>query len=152
MNRATILGHVGSNPEVRYTGNGTAVANIRIATNEKWKDKAGVEQERTEWHSVIAWAKLAELIGENVTKGQEILVEGRLQTREWTNKDGVVGKTTEIVADSARWFAKRERKNAAPAPGDQHVPPAGRREQISPPPGLDTRPAAPAPQNEDIPF
>ncbi len=164
MNRAQLLGHVGSAPEVRYTGAGMAVGNFRMATNERWKDKAGEEQERTEWHSVVVWGKLAELVGENVPKGCEVFVEGRIQTREWTDKENIKRYTVEIVAENLRWFGKRERAGAAPAPTDAHAPPAGRKQGDAPefrggmgpargepsPESFGPPPAGPS--GEDIPF
>lgn len=99
LNRATLIGNACKPPEVRYTASGTAVASLSIATNEKWKDKSGEWVEKAEFHNVTFWGKLADIVGEYVTKGQQIFVEGRLQTRKWQDKDGNDRYTTEIVAE-----------------------------------------------------
>lgn len=98
MNKVILVGNLGSDPEVRYTPQGTAVANFRIATNESWTDKAGQKQERTEWHRIVAWGKLGELCGEYLQKGRQAYIEGKLQTRDWVNKENVKQFSTEIVA------------------------------------------------------
>ncbi|AKU92154.1 Single-stranded DNA-binding protein [Vulgatibacter incomptus] len=96
----TLLGNLGADPEIRYTPGGQAVANFRLATTDSWADKgSGQKQERTEWHRVVVWGKLAELCGEYLKKGRQCYVEGRLQTREWQDKDGQKRFTTEIVAN-----------------------------------------------------
>src|SRR6266516_522133 len=102
VNKVILIGNLGKDPEVRYTPNGLAVANITIATTEAWKDKqSGENQERTEWHRVVFYSRLAEIAGEYLRKGSKIFIEGRLQTRKWqdktTNQDRY---TTEIIADS----------------------------------------------------
>lgn len=98
LNRATILGNLGKDPEVRYTPEGTAVANVSVATTEKWKDKSGDQKEKTEWHRVNFYGKTAEAVGEYLKKGSRVYVEGRLTTRKWTDKAGVDHYTTEINA------------------------------------------------------
>ena len=93
-----IDGNLGRDPEIRYTPSGMAVANFTIATSEKWKDKqSGEMQERTEWHRIVAWGRLGEICGEYLSKGRQVYIEGRLQTRQW-EKDGVTRYTTEVVA------------------------------------------------------
>ena len=99
VNKVILVGNLGRDPEVRYTPSGQAVANFTVATNEAWTDKAGQKQERTEWHRVVVWGKSAENCGEYLSKGRQVFVEGRLQTREWTNKEGAKQYTTEIVAN-----------------------------------------------------
>jgi single-strand DNA-binding protein len=106
LNKAMIIGHLGRDPEVRYTEGGDAVANLAIATSESWKDKSGEKQERTEWHRVTAWGKLAEICGEHLKKGSQVYVEGKLQTRKYTDKDGVEKYTTEIRADQMRMLGR----------------------------------------------
>ena len=96
LNKVQIIGNLGKDPEVKYTASGTAVANFSIATNERFKDKAGEWQDRTEWHNIVVWQKLAEIAGEYLKKGGKVYVEGRLQTRSW-EKDGQTKYTTEIV-------------------------------------------------------
>lgn len=95
VNRVTLLGNVGKDPEVKYAQSGDAVANVSIATTEKWKDKEGNKQESTEWHRLVFWGKLAEIVGEYVKKGSPIYVEGKLKTRKW-QRDGVDIYTTEV--------------------------------------------------------
>lgn len=102
VNKVILIGNLGRDPEVRYTPNGLAVANLTIATSEVWKDKqSGENQERTEWHRVVMYQRLAEIAGEYLRKGSKIFIEGRLQTRKWQDKNtGQDRYTTEIIADS----------------------------------------------------
>jgi single-strand DNA-binding protein len=100
LNRAQVIGNLGKDPEVRYTQSGTAVASFSIATSEKWKNKNGEDEERTEWHNITLWGKLAEIAGEYLTKGKQVYIEGKLQTRKWQDRDGVDRYTTEIVGHS----------------------------------------------------
>jgi single-strand DNA-binding protein len=100
VNLVIIVGNLGQDPEVRYTPSGDAVANLSVATSESWKDKnTGEKQERTEWHRIVAFRKLAEIMGEYLKKGSKVYIEGKLQTRKWQDKNGVERYTTEIVAD-----------------------------------------------------
>ncbi len=110
VNKVFLIGRLGSNPEVRYTSNGTAVAHFNLATNDTWTDKNGQKQERTEWHRVIAWTKLGELCGQYLSKGRQVFVEGRLQTRDWTDKDGTKRYTTEIVAQNIQFLGRENDK------------------------------------------
>ncbi|HAR43610.1 MAG TPA: single-stranded DNA-binding protein, partial [Bdellovibrionales bacterium] len=87
VNKVILVGRLGQNPEVRYTPSGAAVANFSVATNESWMDKSGQKQERTEWHRVVVWGKLADLCKQYLAKGRQVYVEGRLQTRQWQDKD-----------------------------------------------------------------
>src|SRR5690554_263767 len=99
INKVILIGNLGSDPDTRYMPNGTAVANVSLATSDSWKDKdTGQLQERTEWHRVVFFGKLAEIVGQYLRKGSKIYVEGRLQTREW-EKDGIKRYTTEVVVD-----------------------------------------------------
>lgn len=99
VNKVILIGNVGGDPETRYMPNGNAVSNLTLATTDSWKDKqTGQQQERTEWHRVVFFGRLAEIVGEYVRKGSKLYIEGRLQTREW-EKDGVKRYTTEIVVD-----------------------------------------------------
>ncbi|MCB1830565.1 MAG: single-stranded DNA-binding protein [Chromatiaceae bacterium] len=108
VNKVILIGNVGKDPEVRYMPNGNAVANLTLATSESWKDKAtGETQERTEWHRVIFFRRLGEIVGEYVKKGSKIYVEGRLQTRKWQGQDGQDRYTTEIVADQMQMLDSR---------------------------------------------
>lgn len=98
VNKAIIVGNLGDDPEIRYSTNGDAIANLSVATSESWKDKNGEKQERTEWHRISAFGKLAEIIGEYLSKGSKVYIEGKIQTRKWQDKDGVDRYTTEIIA------------------------------------------------------
>lgn len=99
VNKVIILGNLGRDPETRYTTGGDAVTNLNIATSEQWKDKSGEKQERTEWHRVVLFGRQAEIASEYLKKGRSVYIEGRLQTRKYTDKDGVEKYSTEIVAD-----------------------------------------------------
>ena len=99
VNKVILIGNLGRDPEIRYTKSGTAVANLNLATTDSWKDPQGDRQERTEWHRVVAWDKLAEISKEYLSKGRQVYIEGRLQTRSWEDKDGNKRYTTEIRAD-----------------------------------------------------
>jgi single-strand DNA-binding protein len=99
VNKVILVGNLGKDPEVRYMPNGEAVCNFSIATTDSWKDKAGEKQERTEWHNIVMYRKLAEIAGEYLKKGSPVYVEGRLQTRKWQTKEGQDRYTTEIISD-----------------------------------------------------
>ena len=99
MNKAILVGNLGRDAELRYTPGGAAVATLNLATTEVWNDKGGQRQEKTEWHRIVLWGKQAESLQEYLTKGKQIYVEGRLQTRQWDDKDGNKKYTTEIKAD-----------------------------------------------------
>lgn len=114
VNKVILIGHLGADPEVRYTASGSPVANFRIATTDTWTDKNGQKQERTEWHRIVAWGKLGELAGEYLSKGRQVYVEGRLQTRQWDDRDGNKKYTTEIVATQVTFLGAR---GDAPAGG-----------------------------------
>ena len=108
VNKAIILGTLGQDPDIRYTASGAAVANISIATNEQWKDKeSGEMQERTEWHRVVFFGRLAEIVGEYLRKGSQVYVEGRIQTRKWQDKEGRDRYTTEIVASEMQMLGSK---------------------------------------------
>lgn len=108
VNKAILVGHLGADPEMRYTQSGAGVCELRVATNETWNDKAGQRQERTEWHRVVVWGKLAELCSKFLSKGRLVYVEGRLRTRSWDDKDGNKRYTTEIVANDVQFLGGRE--------------------------------------------
>jgi single-strand DNA-binding protein len=99
LNRALLLGNVGKDPEVRYTASGKAVATFSLATSQRWKDQDGNDQEKTEWHRIVAWGRLGEICGEYLSKGKQVFVEGRIQSREWEDQDGNKRVTVEIVAN-----------------------------------------------------
>ncbi len=125
INKVLLIGRLGTNPEVRYTTNGGAVANFNLATNESWTDKAGQKQERTEWHKVVVWGKMAELCGQYLTKGRQAYVEGRLQTREWTDKEGGKRYTTEIVAQNVQFLGGAGERPSTGAAANDFAPTAG---------------------------
>ena len=109
VNKVTLIGNLGRDPEVRYTPNGAAVCNVSVATTRNWKDKSsGDKVEETEWHRVVFYDRLAEIAGEYLKKGRSVYVEGRLKTRKWQDKDGKDNYTTEIVADQMQLLGGRE--------------------------------------------
>jgi len=116
VNKVILMGNLGRDPEVRYMPNGEAVANFSIATTENWKDKSGVRQEKTEWHNIVMYRRLAEIAGEYLKKGRPVYVEGRLQTRKW-EKDGVTRYSTEIVADQMQMLGTGREGGSAPCEG-----------------------------------
>jgi len=105
VNKAILVGHLGRDPELRYTQSGQPVCNFTLATTEKWRDKSGEQQENTEWHKVVAWGKTGELCAKYLSKGRMVYVEGRIQTREWENKDGQKQRTTEINATTVQFLS-----------------------------------------------
>jgi single-strand DNA-binding protein len=112
VNKVILIGNLGKDPEVRYMPSGDAITNITLATTDSWKDKNGEKQERTEWHRVAFFSKLAEIAGEYLKKGSQVYVEGRLQTRKWQDKDGQDRYTTEIVADRMQMLGSRSGGNS----------------------------------------
>jgi single-strand DNA-binding protein len=131
VNKVILIGNLGRDPEVRYTQNGTAVANFTLATNEVWNDKSGARQEKTEWHRVVVWGKQAEIAREHLSKGKQVYIEGSIQTRQWDDREGNKRTTTEIKAQRlmmmGRADAGESRMNAAAPPpdaaGDEPGPP-----------------------------
>ena len=120
VNKVIVLGNLGKDPELRHLPNGDAVCNFSLATTESWKDKDGNKQDKTEWHNVVIFRKLAEIAGEYLKKGRPVYIEGRLQTRKWQDKEGKDRYTTEIVADQMQMLGSREEakevsKASAPA-------------------------------------
>ncbi|MCP4693246.1 MAG: single-stranded DNA-binding protein, partial [Desulfobacterales bacterium] len=99
LNKAILIGNLGKDPEVRYTASGLAVANFNIATSETWNNKNGEKETRTEWHRIVAFGRLGEICGEYLSRGKQIYIEGRIQTKEWEDRDGNRRWTTEIVAN-----------------------------------------------------
>ena len=112
VNKVILIGNLGKDPETRYMPSGDAICNITLATTDSWKDKSGEKQERTEWHRVAFFGKLAEIAGEYLKKGSQVYVEGRLQTRKWQDKEGQDRYTTEIVADKMQMLGGRGGGNA----------------------------------------
>ncbi len=108
INKVILIGNLGGDPELRYTGGGTAVCNFTVATNESYKDKDGNMVEKTEWHRVVAWGRLAEICGEYLKKGRQVFIEGSLQTDKWEDKDGNTRYTTEVKAREMQMLGSRE--------------------------------------------
>ena len=154
LNKVMLIGNLGKDPEVRYTPGGQAVANFTIATNESWTDKQGQKQERTEWHRIVVWGKVAELCGEYLSKGRQVYVEGRLQTREWNNKEGQKQYTTEVVANQVLFLSGGERGPGKSRGGggveDFGPPPPGMEESGGPSGGGGG--GAKSSGDDDIPF
>jgi single-strand DNA-binding protein len=138
VNKVLLIGHLGRDPELRYTPGGAAVANFSLATNEAWTDKAGVKQERTEWHRIVVWGKQAEIVGQYLQKGKQVFIEGSLSTREWNDRDGNKRQTTEVRALRVIMLGRGE--------GRAEGAGAGRGE----PTEIDL--GAPPPGEDDIPF
>ena len=122
LNMAQIIGHLGRDPDVRYTPEGTAIANLAVATNQTWKDKSGEKQERTEWHRVVLFGKVAEIAGEYLKKGSLVYLQGRLQTRKWQGDDGQDRYTTEIVAERMKMLGGKGERDTRAANGKPVAP------------------------------
>lgn len=120
VNKAILIGNLGKDPETRYMPNGDPVTTITLATTDTWKDKNGAKQEKTEWHRIIFYRKLAEIVGEYLKKGRSIYVEGRLETKKWTDKAGIERYTTQIVADTMQMLGSNP--NAKQDDNDQSTP------------------------------
>jgi len=135
---------LGNDPEVRYTPSGVAVANFSIATSEEWKDKdSGEKQERTEWHRIVAWRRLGEICGEYLSKGRQVYVEGRIQTRSWDDRDGNKRYTTEIVATDIQFLGSRDMTDGGRPQGGPQGGMGG---------NFQGAPGGPGPADDDIPF
>jgi len=134
LNRVLLIGNLGADPELSYTPNGTAKAAIRMATREVWTGKDGQKGERTEWHRVVAWGRLAEICGQYLTKGRQVFIEGRLQTRSWEDRDGNKRWTTEVIASGMQMLGARGSRDESEGPALDEPPP-----ELTPP-------------EEDVPF
>lgn len=142
VNKVIIVGNVGQDPELRYSASGSAISSLSVATSESWKDKeTGRQQEKTDWHRVVFFNRLAEVVGEYVKKGSKIYIEGKLQTRKWQDQSGADRYTTEIVASELQMLDSR---NSADAPAPQQQSPAPQ-PAPSAPPAMDQF-------DDDIPF
>ena len=150
INKVILVGHLGKDPETKYMPSGGAVTNVTIATSESWKDKtSGEKQEKTEWHRVVFFNKLAEIAGEYLKKGSQVYVEGSLRTRKWQNKEGVDQYTTEIVANEMQMLGGKPGSGAGGGDYSQASPGRSSGQQSSPqaqPAGMDV------PFDDDIPF
>ena len=161
VNKVILLGNLGRDPEVRYMPNGDAVANFSIATTETWKDKQGNRQEKTEWHNIAMYRRLAEIAGEYLKKGSSVYIEGRLQTRKWQDKQGNDRYTTEIIADQLQMLGGRNGGGAGQPPAQD--PGGAAHPQQQTPAAADATPPPPSRQepapggsfddlDDDIPF
>ena len=137
VNKVILVGNLGADAELRYTGGGMAVANFRIATTEVWKDKDGQKQEQTEWHRISLWGKQAEAVAQYLVKGKQVYVEGRLKTQKWKDKEGNDRTTVEVTADRVTLLGGGPRRDAAD------------REEAA---GDDVRPATAMPADDEVPF
>lgn len=146
LNKVMLIGNLGKDPEVRFTAGGQAVANFSIATTENWKGKDGQKEEKTEWHNIVVWGKLAELCREYLHKGRSVHVEGRLQTRSWDDKEGKKRYTTEVVAQNIIFLGGRSDSAGTVAGAARPVAP-----QSSEPSTPDQGPPA-FDEDADIPF
>jgi single-strand DNA-binding protein len=140
INKAVLIGNAGRDPEIRYTQDGKAVANLSIATTDKWKDKtSGEQKKKTEWHRVVAFGRLAEIIGEYIVKGKQVYIEGKLRTRSW-EKDGITRYTTEIHATEMQILSPKSENSNQQKQYQQNT--GGYQSQVDHPP----------PPDDDIPF
>ncbi len=115
LNKVILIGRLGNDPEVRYTQDGTMVTNFNLATNEYWKDKNGEKAQRTEWHRIVTFRKLAEICGNYLSKGKLVYVEGRLQTRPWEDKEGNKRSTTEVIASNMQILDAKNQEESSTA-------------------------------------
>lgn len=153
LNKVLLLGNVGKDPEVRYTASGRAVATFSLATSQRWKDQEGNDQEKTEWHRIVAWGRLGEICGEFLSKGKQVYIEGRIQSREWEDQDGNKRVTVEIVANdmillgnvgaSSRSLEEGAKKSASSG---------GQGQQVAKPKADDKGGHYPPTPDDDIPF
>jgi len=119
VNKVILIGNLGADPELKTVSNGNSVAELRLATSRKWTDKTGQKQEDTQWHRVVVWGKQAEACGEYLAKGRQIFVEGRLQTREWEDRDGNKRWTTEVVAENVKFLGGKGGEKKQSSGGSQ---------------------------------
>jgi single-strand DNA-binding protein len=140
VNKVIIVGRLGADPEVKNVGANGTVARLSIATSENWIDKEGQKQERTEWHRIVVWGKLADICGKHLSKGRQCYVEGRLQTRSWEDQQGQKKYSTEIVASTVQFLGGPNERGETPSRGrDEYSAP-----EFSPEPSFDS--------SEEIPF
>jgi single-strand DNA-binding protein len=158
VNKVILIGNLGRDPETRYTTGGDAVTNLRIATTETWKDKSGEKQEKTEWHTVVLFGRQAEIAGEYLKKGRPVYIEGRLQTRKYTDKEGVEKYSTEIVGDRMQLLGGRD-SGAGGGGGDVEFSSSGASPSRATPGASEKKAGGGAPKktnaddlDDDIPF
>jgi single-strand DNA-binding protein len=139
VNKVIIVGRLGADPELKYTNNQQPVTRLSVATSERWKDREGKDQERTEWHRVVVWGKLAEICGQHLAKGRQVYVEGRIQTRSWEDQQGQKRYTTEVVANTVQFLGSPTENRMESSAGSD----AGA-QSFGPEPSFDSE--------EDLPF
>lgn len=153
LNRVMLLGRVGKDPEVRYTASGKAVATFTLATSQRWRDQDGNDQERTEWHRIVAWGRLGEICGEYLGKGKQVYIEGRIQSRDWEDQDGNKRTTFEIIANDLILLGGPGSDQSGRSEGSGTKPPSA---QAKPTSGQkarnDERGYFPPPPEDEIPF
>ncbi|HIL09593.1 MAG TPA: single-stranded DNA-binding protein [Candidatus Latescibacteria bacterium] len=143
VNKVILIGNLGADPEVRYTPDGAPVANFNLATSESWNDRtSGEKQERTEWHRLVVWRKLAEIVGQYLKKGSKIYIEGKLQTRSWEDQSGQKRYTTEVVVNELQMLDSR---GEGGGDGMSRDPGPAAQPEYGPPPGG-------AAEEDDLPF
>lgn len=146
VNKVILVGRLGANPELRHTPSGASVANFNLATNESWVDKSGQKQERTEWHKIVVWGKVAELCNQYLSKGRQAYIEGRLQTRQWEDQNGQKRYTTEVQAQTVQFLGGAAGAGASRDSGmNQDAGPASQEAPQSP--GFE-----PSFTEDDVPF
>jgi single-strand DNA-binding protein len=150
VNKVILVGNLGRDPETRYTGSGQAVCNFSIATSETFKDRNGERQKRTEWHKIVVWGKLAEICQQYLKKGAQIFIEGKIQSREWQDKEGNKRTSFEIVARDMRMLGSRAESAMGASAAAGASPSADFDSQAAP--AEDHPPAGPEISDEDIPF
>ena len=139
VNKVILIGHLGKDPDVRHSQSGATITSFSLATNETWNNKDGQREERTEWHRIVVFGKLADICGQYLKKGKQVFIEGRLQTRSWEDRDGNKRYTTEVVASNMTMLGR-----AGDMPSDEYAPPI--QESDFQEPSMDS------PREDDIPF
>lgn len=153
VNKVILVGNLGADPEVRYTQGGTAIANLSVATSEQWTDKqSGQKQERTEWHRVKLFGRLAEIAGEYLKKGRQVYIEGSLRTDKYTDKQGVERYSTDIIGSELQMLGTVANDGGGGYQGGRDANNGGRQQQQRPPQGQQGRRQAPPADDDDIPF
>jgi len=144
LNKVILIGNLGADPEVRFTQDGTCVANLRLATTEKFKDRSGERQERTEWHRVVLWGRLGEIAQQYLNKGRQVYIEGKIETRKWSDNEGNDRYTTEIRANEMKMLGGRGGEGAG---GSSPPPQAAKKDPFQEQPAFED-----VPVDDDIPF
>ena len=156
VNKVILLGNLGRDPEVRYMPNGEAVCNFSIATSESWRDKSGERVSRTEWHNITLYRRLAEVAGQYLKKGSQVYIEGRIQSRKYTGKDGVERTAYEIIGSEMKMISARQDTGSAPMDQDYDSAPQAPQQATTPPPAPRKMEPKAAPVvddfDDDIPF